>query len=544
MNCEQCQEKLPDFLLDELPEHQAISVQEHLLHCAVCMARYRELKGTGKAMEAIPEYRNVSPTDQFKETVQTAARVESQKIIETLPAEKRERLRKRQAAQLAKMGASSTLATHRQASPWSGAVLAILVIGIAVASMILLYPGGPTRTPPLELGSLDRAVGEVQQFYAKAGQSWSQVQAGKVVQTYDEFATRDDGCARFALNGGGAVLLGPLTEVKFRPHEPEKQELLIQLTKGDLGLERPLSGSAGAGQGPREWQIATKSAAILPRPGARLYVKVEDRAEGEAVTVRAIKGQLSVSIDGGAPIAVDGGQELAWIEGGSAPAPKDGSLQPPAWRVDLLGAEELARYLAAPIKVLKRRPNGLEVELTYGFKAAGSLRDWKPAQGERRLVALSNGGISVPTEARFGLDAPLDAPLTIEMIVRKDTPKEASFAFGALDGDDSRVSVDLGREALLQIVKGSQRLRAAHVPYRKLPAENEKLILSVIPEGAETKAILQCNDQKTRDLALAPELLRPGKVWLSALDEGLVLEGLTVRGVLPRAWLLERLAEE
>ena len=50
MDCAGCNELLADFLLDELPESEAVLVHEHLLICPDCMKSYRELKGTGKAL--------------------------------------------------------------------------------------------------------------------------------------------------------------------------------------------------------------------------------------------------------------------------------------------------------------------------------------------------------------------------------------------------------------------------------------------------------------------------------------------------------------
>ncbi|MCZ7646813.1 MAG: zf-HC2 domain-containing protein [Planctomycetota bacterium] len=543
MNCEQCLDKLPDFLLDELPEHQAIVVQEHLLHCDACMAKYRELKGTGKAMEAVPEYREVAPTKQFTDKVKTAAAMESKQIIETLPPERRERVKRRQAAQLAKLSAGSAVSQRRHASPWSGAVLVILLAGIAVASVILLYPNTAGQNEPRTVGTILRSVGKVEQFYQKAGVSWSEVKEGKIVQTLDTLASQEDGCAQFKLAGDGMLYLGPSSELSFRQPESEKQELLIQLTKGEAGIERA-SGQAGAGPA-KEWLVSTKLGSAQIRHGSRAYVMLNG-VEGDSFTVQVAKGSAQVRYSGERTQELEGGQQGTFFADASKEPVLDKPVSSvPSWRVDLLGDEELARYFAAPVKVLKRRPNGLEVELNYSTRAAGSLRDWRPEQSERRLVALSNGGIQVPTEARFLLGAPLDMPLTLEAVVRKETPLEAKFALAVLDGEEGRVSVDLGREALLQVVKGEQRARAAHLGYRKNgQAETETVILNVQSYGAESKAGLETSAGKSKFLNLPKELERPGRVWISALDEGLALQSLTIKGVLPRAWLRERMAEE
>src|ERR1700680_165884 len=98
MNCEHCTEYLADFLLDELPEHEAVLIQEHLNLCPACMRTYKELKGTGKMLEAVPAMRTITGSVEFDHAVRAGASVESAKIIEALPAEKRLRVEARRAA--------------------------------------------------------------------------------------------------------------------------------------------------------------------------------------------------------------------------------------------------------------------------------------------------------------------------------------------------------------------------------------------------------------------------------------------------------------
>jgi predicted anti-sigma-YlaC factor YlaD len=127
MDCEHCTEFLADFLLDELPEAEAVLIQEHLNICAGCMRTYRELKGTGKALEAVPALRSIKGTPEFTRVVRAEAAVESAKIIEALPAEKRSRVEARRAARLSKF-ASAPAANRSRAracgrwcwrSPWA-----------------------------------------------------------------------------------------------------------------------------------------------------------------------------------------------------------------------------------------------------------------------------------------------------------------------------------------------------------------------------------------------------------------------------------------
>ena len=62
MDCDWFSERLADFLLDELPESEAVLVQEHLNRCPLCMKTYRDLKGTGKFLGVAPSMRAVAST--------------------------------------------------------------------------------------------------------------------------------------------------------------------------------------------------------------------------------------------------------------------------------------------------------------------------------------------------------------------------------------------------------------------------------------------------------------------------------------------------
>ncbi|MGD0093059.1 MAG: zf-HC2 domain-containing protein, partial [Planctomycetota bacterium] len=98
MDCTNCTERLADFLLDELPASEAVLVHEHLNLCPPCMRTYKELKGTGLALEAVPALRPVEGSPEFEEAVRAKAAVELAGILERLPADKRLKIEARRAA--------------------------------------------------------------------------------------------------------------------------------------------------------------------------------------------------------------------------------------------------------------------------------------------------------------------------------------------------------------------------------------------------------------------------------------------------------------
>src|SRR5947207_12234270 len=136
MDCAGCNELLADFLLDELPESEAVLVHEHLLICPDCMKAYRELKGTGKALEAVPSMRSVEGSDTFKADVRKQAVIEADKIVAKLPADRRLRLEARREAR------QSIRMSRRQAPPkvWSPGLLILALAAAMVLAAVLFWP--------------------------------------------------------------------------------------------------------------------------------------------------------------------------------------------------------------------------------------------------------------------------------------------------------------------------------------------------------------------------------------------------------------------
>ena len=216
----------------------------------------------------------------------------------------------------------------------------------------------------------------------------------------------------------------------------------------------------------------------------------------------------------------------------------------PTWRVDLLSDVELGRLFSGRPKVRGHSARGLEIELTYGFGQRPSLSDWTSDKPERQLKALPDGSLQVPSDAKIELKAPMAVPVSLEVAFKIGrTPDDHAFAVAVLDGEDGRVSADSGRDALLQI-RHKTRHRTGRAKLRTDKGASERFLLSIIPKGHQTTAELVTVADKTKPLELPKDMKLSGKVWLRALGEGAVLNGLRVRGVVPRDWMIKALTEQ
>ncbi len=166
MDCEGCSELLADFLLDELPESEAVLVHEHLLICESCMKAYRELKGTGKALEAITSMQAVEATESFRSALLAKALEESEKIVSKLPPERRLRLEARREAR-------QSIRMSRRMPPtkvWSPGLLILALTAAIVLAVILFWPKTDKTVPRVALGKLSVALGKIELFYQKENQ--------------------------------------------------------------------------------------------------------------------------------------------------------------------------------------------------------------------------------------------------------------------------------------------------------------------------------------------------------------------------------------
>lgn len=539
MKCNECNEKLSDFLLDELPESEAVLVQEHLALCPECMATYKQLKGTGKAMEAVPAMRSVQSTTGFNEQVISAARIESQKIIETLPPEKRLRVEARAAARRAniQIKAPSAVTSVRKQSPWSGAVIGILLLGMAAVAAILLYPAGGLERAAKDLGVLTISAGKAEQFFQKQGEQWSAVTPGKPVRSDDEFATRDDGRIRIDLEDGG-LFMGPASELKFRRTKEGEDVLLAHLTNGELLAER-----AGKDADQGAWTIRTDAAVVTVPANARVFIRASRSAQGRQCDVHAISGAARVeywSGKGSAEIKT-GEQASFWEDARIEPQKSTPESLIPLWRTDLVNDRELARCFSGAARVADRRAEGLVVELAYGFGKAGGLEDWT-LPGGQAMGQKPDGSLQLPADARCTLCAPIGAPASIEAVILPESARDGGLACVLLDGEKGRVSVDFDKQEAVLQVREADHPGAARVPFRSQAKAVERTRLEIAAAGLELHAVAVTAAGKSKSVHVPKSLEAPGAAWVSALREDAQLEGIRVIGLVPRKWLRQKLA--
>ena len=196
------------------------------------------------------------------------------------------------------------------------------------------------------------------------------------------------------------------------------------------------------------------------------------------------------------------------------------------------------------VRVRGHSARGLEIELTYGFGQRTSLTDWTSDNAKRQLSALPDGSLQVPSDAKIELKAPMAVPITLEAAFKiGKVPDDHAFAMAVLDGEEGRVSADSGRDALLQI-RHKTRHRTGRAKLRTDKGASERLQLSIAPRGHQTLAELVTVADKTKPLELPKDMKLTGKVWIRALGEDAVLNGLRVRGVVPRDWMIKALTEQ
>jgi len=540
MNCHDCSEKLSDFLLDELSGRDGVLVQEHLALCAACMATYKELKGTGKALEAVPAMQAVKASSEFGMGVRTAARLEAVKIIESLPPEKRLRVEARAAARRANVKViKPQQASQRQPSRWSAALPVLLLLGIGTALAILLFPGGVQSRGPVEIGALSISVGQAEQFFMKQGQAWSQVEVGKPARTDEEYATRENGRMRFEADGGGAILMGPSSEVKFRRPERDAQAFVMVLTAGELGAERPPASEGETAR--RAWIVRTEAGEVAVTAGAQVYVRAARNEQGHQCAVTVRKGKAEVTYwKGKGSETVEAGEEASfWEDPKAAPAKTTPEALVPVWRAELLTDAELARMFESAPRVAERKAAGLVLDFSYGYGHSGGLGDWETSGGP--LTQKAGGALTLPAEVRYSFAAPLAAPLAVQLAVAPDTPQETTFALTFLDLEKGRVSVDVDRKKAQLQVREKDYNGVARADFNGQSKVVERVRAETLDAGTELQAQVSTSAGKSRPVAIPKGLWTPGALWISAYRGELILEGIKVRGLVPREWLRKRL---
>lgn len=556
MDCANCSERLADFLLDELPESEAVLVQEHLNLCPSCMRTYKELKGTGKALEAVPAMRPIEGSPEFRQVVRSQAAVELARILERLPPEKRLKLEARRAARISRVAEKP--APRRKAVSWR--VVAGAAAGAVALAVILAYPSSSTPAGERQpVGCLSIAAGTVEQFYQRAYQPHTPVKEGKAVLPGDAFLTADKGRARFDLQDGGALFLGPASQMTFRAPPLSSPHLIVVLEQGQLGLLRPRRAVGGGEESPPEphWEVRSEVGTLLVGSGAHVYLSVV-KAGGE------YKGELAVLV-GSAEVIGRSGRPLGTVSSyhraalGAADSalraePRE-KLRMPEWRLDLISEGELATLLGARVRVLERHEGAVAAEVVYGSGAQKQgQRDWLPeptgtptAKAAGTAAARAEtGGVNVPAGTRLRHIVPFAAPLSVELTLARDCQGEIAFAFGAAGTPEGGVAVDVARDAMLQIRDRCRTVRSASVPVRNSTGKLERLRLEIVREAAGAAAQLSSPAAKSDPLPLprAEGAPRPisGKLWLQSLGDAVLFDEVRVTGLVPGEWLREKLS--
>lgn len=542
MDCSSCSERLPDFLLDELPESEAVMVQEHLNLCSSCMRTYKDLKGTGKALEAVPSLRAVQGSAEFENAVRAQAVVELANIVAKLPPDKRLKLEARRAARMSRVIERPQPPARRA---FSVSLMLLVLASVAALLVILNYPQKRPTDEKTAAGVLKLAAGKVEQFYQRSGEPHTAVQEGKNIFPGDSFLTPDSGRARFDLADGGSLFLGPNSQVTFRVQSPGTDNFVIVLEKGELGAHRPenvIDHSDGQ-QAPQQWEIRSEAGAVLLDPGAHAHVSLKKSAKGLNEEVVAYKESVRILNHSTKTL----GTLFYGHKAEFTPDAKElrsetlRNLRVPSWRLDLVSEEDLGELLSARVKIVGRHDGALRAELHYSAQnPKPALQDWvcEPAAGEKPAA----GGLTLQARARLCHVIPFSAPLSIDLGLSHDNPGDGVFAFGALETASSGVSVDVAHEARLQVRENGRTVRSGVAPARGPSGKVERLQLDIRKEGGSLGAQLSTSVEKTNALPL-PKELNSGKLWLQGLNDNVSFDEVKISGVIPAEWLKEKISK-
>jgi hypothetical protein len=543
MDCEHCTEYLADFLLDELPESEAVLIQEHLNLCPGCMRTYKELKGTGKMLEAVPAMRTVQGSAEFDRAVRAGATVESAKIIEALPAEKRLRVEARRAARAAR---SSQRTSVRYMSRAWGLVVAV-IIGVT-AICLIFFAGNGAFTPRTQIGTLALSSGQVEAG-SRENRSAGPAHEGQNIYIGDRIATSDGARARVELNDGTTLFVGPSSSVTLQPQSSTVDAFSVMVDNGGLGVNRPAR--TGDKDTPRtllKWDVQSELGLLLPDPGAQLYVTVEHNGREFSGNALVVAGSTTiVSRTEGTEVTSTlnaGSRYLQGTGAGKGRTETADGARVPAWRVEMVSEADLQRMLNGRVKIVKRTGAGLEVELLYGRDTRKVSDDWiaDPA-ANGALAQQADDAISVPT-ARLVHVIPFEAPLYLVLTINRDVRAERNLAFGALYTPERGISADIAREAALQVRIKSAHAHRAVVAAHKEPGKTERLALEIAAEKGGFAATLSSQSEKTSAVTLPPEFQgKTGQLWIQALSEGLKLDEVKISGTIPAEWLSESLSK-
>ncbi|HLX63877.1 MAG TPA: zf-HC2 domain-containing protein [Planctomycetota bacterium] len=541
MDCEGCNELLADFLLDELPESEAVLVHEHLLICPACMKAYRDLKGTGKALEAVPAMRPVEGSEDFRSDVRKNARIEADKIVSKLPPDRRLRLEARREAR------QSMRLSRRQPPPkvWSPGLLILALAAALVLAAILFWPSGEKPGPRVRVATLSVALGKVDQFYIEANKPYTQVSEGKSVLPGENFKTDDASRARFDIAEGGSVFLGPASDVTFRVPQTESAAFGLRMQNGELGLLRPDIPLAAGGK-IRDWEIETPAGTLTLYTGAgstHAYLRVVKGEKVSTLEVSVLTGALKVSTQNGhATEPVHAGQHASLVSTDTAFSSDPESLsdeRPPAWRADVVTDADLAALFSGKARIVSRKPGHLQIELTYNHEARNA--DWVAETGGATLDE-KGGALRCPSGVRWKHTAPFAPPLLLEFKLNADSNRDANFEF-TLDSTAGVVDVNMSKQATLQVKEKGKYPAQDHVDARNQLGAGERLVLQIKPESSAMAASLSTTSGKTKLLPLWKEhTMLPMDLTFQAFFDGILLDEIKVSGTLPVDWIRKKMS--
>ncbi|HYG77632.1 MAG TPA: zf-HC2 domain-containing protein [Planctomycetota bacterium] len=542
MDCPSCCERLPEFLLDELPEGEAVLVHEHLNLCASCMRNYRELKGTGKALESVPALRAVQGSAEFKQAVRAQAVLELQNIVAQLPPDKRLKLEARRAARMSRVIERPQPVEKRALSTTA----LILLCGLAALAVILIYPTRTPQTDKAPAGIVSVVSGKVEQFYQRAGESHSAVAEGKSFFAGDSFSTPDNGQARFDLSGGdGSLFLGPASSLTFRAQTPGNESKITILEKGELGIQRADLGSSSSTDAAAPWEVRTEAGSIIVGPGSHVYLRLNKAPSGSTLTVSAFTGSAKVLNPSARTLGTLFYGQKTVVDAKTSELKIDTQpfVRVPAWRLDLVSDAELSRMFAAQVRITRRQHDKLSADFLYLANSPESFQqDWisdPPAAAPEKF----SGAVLLPANTKMRHAVPFMAPLAIELTLIRDGQSE-SFAMGALDTDAGSVSVDVAREARLQIREKGRTVRSAATPAVGQSGEIDRVRLDILAEGAGFSAQVSSSADRSNALPLPKELQSPkARLWLQGLSDVVSFTEVKVSGTIPAEWLLDRLSK-
>ena len=509
------------------------------------MFNYRSLKGTGKALEKVPAMRSVKGSSKFVEAVKKSAAAELSALVEKLPPDKRLRLEVRRAARQSNIIMPRPV-PNRRILTWG--LSAGVLIGLAALAAIIFYPrsGDLPIDTHLPMGTLILTVGNVEQFYQRASEPHTPVKDGKSISPGDTYFTRENGRARFVVNDGGTVFLGPSSQMTFRAPSQKSTDLVYVLESGEMGLERPSidDESEATLKSPR-WEIRTEAGHIILSPGSHAYLRVSKTDKEYSGEMTLLYGFAEFTQRNGQKAAdLEAGQKISFYSGMKMPVVDTLQVtEVPQWRVDLVSERDLTRLLNHPVK-LHNRHDGIEIEILYGRenKLAG-FNDWISDSGGSQIAESGEGVITLPAHSKLRHMVPFSAPLAIEVLLNHDSVRDTSFAFGALQTPESGIAVDTARDAVMQILEKGKATRRASVTARIQPGKPEKLGLEVKRDKAVYSAVLNsssCNSSLPLD---GHKKGSTGDLWLQALGDGLLIDEIKVCGVVPSEWLRERLSK-